>query len=58
MLILFKTISNILNVITRSFKNEQNNFIKFCFIVSFTCFLVSFIGFYSVLIIQIMQGVK
>ena len=58
MLIIFKTISNILDVIIRTYKNDQNKFIKFCFVVSFACFLVSFIGFYSVLIIQIMQGVK
>ena len=55
MLIIFKTISNILNVIIRTYKNEKNKFVKFCFVVSFSCFLVSFIGFYSVLIIE---GVK
>ena len=55
MLIIFKTISNILNVIIRAYKNEQNKLIKFCYVVSFGCFLVVFIGFYSVLIIE---GVK
>jgi len=55
MLIIFKTISNILSVIIRSYKNEKNKFVKFCFVVSFGCFLVAFIGFYSALLIE---GVK
>ena len=55
MVTIFKIISNILSVIIRAYKNEQNKFVKFCFIVSFGCFLVAFIGFYSVLLIE---GVK
>ncbi len=52
MITIFKTISNILSVIIKAYKNEQNKFIKFCYIVSFSCFLVAFIGFYSMLIIE------
>ena len=45
MITIFKTISNILDVIIRAYKKEQNNLIKFCFVASFGCFLVAFIGF-------------